>query len=161
CNGCQMMSNLYQLIPGADLWPRFVRNASEQFEGRFALVEVQASPSLFMRSMQGSRMPIAVAHGEGRVELRQGTSVQEIENSNTIALRFVDHYGKSTERYPFNPNGSTGGITGLTTTDGRFTIMMPHPERVFRTVQNSWHPDDWREDSPWMRMFRNARKAVG
>jgi len=161
CNGCQMMSNLYQLIPGADLWPRFVRNASEQFEARFALVEVQASPSLFMRSMHGSRMPISVAHGEGRVELRQGTSVQDIESSNTVALRFVDHYGKSTERYPFNPNGSTGGITGLTTTDGRFTIMMPHPERVFRTVQNSWHPDEWREDSPWMRMFRNARKAVG
>jgi len=161
CNGCQMMSNLYQLIPGADLWPRFVRNTSEQFEARFALVEVQASPSLFMRSMQGSRMPIAVAHGEGRVELRQGTSVQDIESSNTVALRFVDHYGKPTERYPFNPNGSMGGITGLTTTDGRFTIMMPHPERVFRTVQNSWHPDEWREDSPWMRMFRNARKAVG
>ncbi|WP_455221419.1 phosphoribosylformylglycinamidine synthase [Kaarinaea lacus] len=161
CNGCQMMSNLYQLIPGAELWPRFVRNASEQFEARFSLVEVQASPSLFMRSMQGSRMPIAVAHGEGRVELRQGSSIQDIESSNMIALRFVDHYGKPTERYPFNPNGSTAGITGLTTTDGRFTIMMPHPERVFRTVQNSWHPDDWREDSPWMRMFRNARKAVG
>ena len=161
CNGCQMMSNLYQLIPGAELWPRFVRNASEQFEARFSLVEVQASPSLFMRSMQGSRMPIAVAHGEGRVELRQGISLRDIENSNTIALRFVDNYGKATERYPFNPNGSPDGITGLTTADGRFTIMMPHPERVFRSVHNSWHPEDWREDSPWMRMFRNARKAIG
>jgi phosphoribosylformylglycinamidine synthase len=161
CNGCQMMSNLYQLIPGAELWPRFVRNASEQFEARFSLVEVQASPSLFMRSMQGSRMPIAVAHGEGRVELRQGISLRDIENSGTIALRFVDNYGKATGRYPFNPNGSPGAITGLTTTDGRFTIMMPHPERVFRSVQNSWHPEDWREDSPWMRMFRNARKAIG
>jgi len=161
CNGCQMMSNLYQLIPGAELWPRFVRNASEQFEARFSLVEVQVSPSLFMRSMQGSRMPVAVAHGEGRVELRQGISLQDIENSDTIALRFVDNYGNATERYPFNPNGSPDGITGLTTADGRFTIMMPHPERVFRSVQNSWHPDDWREDSPWMRMFRNARKAIG
>jgi phosphoribosylformylglycinamidine synthase len=161
CNGCQMLSNLYQLIPGAELWPRFVRNASEQFEARFSLVEVQPSPSLFLRSMQGSRMPIAVAHGEGRIELRQGVSVQDMENASLVALRFVDHYGKATERYPFNPNGSLGGITGLTTSDGRFTIMMPHPERVFRAVQNSWHPEDWREDAPWMRMFRNARKAIG
>jgi phosphoribosylformylglycinamidine synthase len=160
CNGCQMMSNLYQLIPGAELWPRFVRNASEQFEARFSLVEVQSSPSLFLRSMQRSRMPIAVAHGEGRVELRQGVSVQDIENADLVALRFVDHYGKATERYPLNPNGSPGGITGLTTSDGRFTIMMPHPERVFRAVQNSWHPENWREDAPWMRMFRNARKAI-
>ncbi|HEY5603115.1 MAG TPA: phosphoribosylformylglycinamidine synthase [Gammaproteobacteria bacterium] len=161
CNGCQMMSNLYQLIPGADLWPRFVRNSSEQFEARFASVEVQASASLFFQQMAGSRMPIAVAHGEGRVELRQGISVQDIENANLVTLKFVDNYGNATERYPLNPNGSPGGITGLTTTDGRFTILMPHPERVFRAVQNSWHPEGWREDSPWMRMFRNARKAIG
>ncbi|MCI0506439.1 MAG: phosphoribosylformylglycinamidine synthase [Gammaproteobacteria bacterium] len=160
CNGCQMMSNLYQLIPGAELWPRFVRNSSEQFEARFASVEVQESASLFFQKMAGSRMPIAVAHGEGRAELRPGVSVQDIERANLVALRFVDNYGNATERYPLNPNGSPGGITGLTTTDGRFTILMPHPERVFRSVQNSWHPDGWREDSPWMRMFRNARKAL-
>ena len=161
CNGCQMMSNLYQLIPGAELWPRFVRNTSEQFEARFSTVEVEKTSSLFLKSMSGSRMPIAVAHGEGRIELRQGVSVQDLENANIVALKYVDNYGNATERYPLNPNGSPNGITGLTTTDGRFTIMMPHPERVFRTVQNSWHPDEWREDSPWMRMFRNARKAIG
>ncbi|WP_455202046.1 phosphoribosylformylglycinamidine synthase, partial [Kaarinaea lacus] len=161
CNGCQMMSNLYQLIPGAELWPRFVRNTSEQFEARFSTVEVEKTTSLFLKSMSGSRMPIAVAHGEGRVELRQGVSVQDLERANIVALKFVDNYGNATERYPLNPNGSPQGITGLTTIDGRFTIMMPHPERVFRSVQNSWHPDEWREDSPWMRMFRNVRKAIG
>ena len=161
CNGCQMMSNLYQLIPGAEHWPRFVRNTSEQFEARFSLVEVQPSPSLFFRNMAGSRMPIAVAHGEGRVELRSGSNIGELRNAQLIALQFVDNFGEVTERYPLNPNGSPQGVTGLTTSDGRFTIMMPHPERVFRSVQNSWHPDDWREDSPWMRMFRNARKALG
>lgn len=161
CNGCQMMSNLYQLVPGAQHWPRFVRNTSEQFEARFSLVEVQPSPSLFFQDMAGSRMPIAVAHGEGRVQLRAETRTADLHDNALVALQFVDHYGEATERYPFNPNGSPQGITGLTTTDGRFTIMMPHPERVFRSVQNSWHPDDWREDSPWMRMFRNARKAIG
>jgi phosphoribosylformylglycinamidine synthase len=161
CNGCQMMSNLYQLIPGAELWPRFVRNSSEQFEARFSTVEIQESPSLFFRNMSGSRMPIAVAHGEGRVELRDKASILDLEKANIVAVKFVDNYGNTTEQYPLNPNGSPDGITGLTTTDGRFTIMMPHPERVFRSVQNSWHPDDWREDSPWMRMFRNARKAIG
>ncbi|WP_455207685.1 phosphoribosylformylglycinamidine synthase [Kaarinaea lacus] len=161
CNGCQMMSNLYELIPGAELWPRFVRNSSEQFEARFSSVEIQESASLFLQKMAGSRMPIAVAHGEGRIELRPSVSVADIERASLVALRFVDNYGNATERYPLNPNGSPGGITGLTTTDGRFTIMMPHPERVFRSVQNSWHPGEWREDSPWMRMFRNARKAIG
>jgi phosphoribosylformylglycinamidine synthase len=155
------MSNLYQLIPGAELWPRFVRNSSEQFEARFSTVEIQESPSLFFRNMSGSRMPIAVAHGEGRVELRDKASILDLEKANIVAVKFVDNYGNTTEQYPLNPNGSPDGITGLTTTDGRFTIMMPHPERVFRSVQNSWHPDDWREDSPWMRMFRNARKAIG
>jgi len=161
CNGCQMMSNLYELIPGADLWPRFVRNTSEQFEARFSLVEVQDSPSLFFQSMQGSRMPIAVAHGEGRVELRGNVALQRIREEKLLTLQFVDNYGKATDNYPANPNGSVQGATGFTTRDGRFTIMMPHPERVFRSVQNSWHPEEWREDSPWMLMFRNARKAVG
>ncbi len=161
CNGCQMMSNLRELIPGADLWPRFVRNESDRFEARFSLVEVQASPSLFFAGMAGSRMPIAVSHGEGRVEVRDAAHLQALQQSGTVAVRFIDHYGVQTERYPFNPNGSPAGITGLTTTDGRVSIMMPHPERVMRTVSNSWHPDDWNEASPWLRMFRNARVARG
>jgi phosphoribosylformylglycinamidine synthase len=161
CNGCQMMSNLYQLIPGADLWPRFVRNTSEQFEARFSLVEITESPSLFFQSMTGSRMPIAVAHGEGRVELRGGVTLEQLQREQLVALQFVDNYGNRTEKYPSNPNGSPQGATGFSSRDGRFTIMMPHPERVFRSVQNSWHPDHWREDSPWMLMFRNARKALG
>ena len=161
CNGCQMMSNLHDLIPGADLWPRFVRNESERFEARFSLVEVQPSPSIFFQGMAGSRMPIAVSHGEGRVELRDADHLAALQNSGTVAVKFVDHYGVATERYPLNPNGSPAGITGLTTADGRVTIMMPHPERVMRTVANSWHPDDWAENSPWLRMFRNARVFIG
>ncbi|GHA46708.1 phosphoribosylformylglycinamidine synthase [Photobacterium aphoticum] len=161
CNGCQMMSNLRDLIPGADLWPRFVRNESERFEARFSLVEVQQSDSLFFNGMAGSRMPIAVSHGEGRVEVRNGEHLAAIEQSGTVALRYLDNYGNVTQNYPANPNGSPNGITGLTTRDGRVTIMMPHPERVFRAVANSWHPDDWKEDSPWMRMFRNARVNIG
>jgi phosphoribosylformylglycinamidine synthase len=161
CNGCQMMSNLSELIPGSDLWPRFVRNESERFEARFSLVEVQKSDSLFFNEMTGSRMPIAVSHGEGRVEVRNGEHLNAIEQSGTVALRYLDNFGNVTQNYPANPNGSPNGITGLTTTDGRVTIMMPHPERVFRTVANSWHPDDWNENSPWMRMFRNARVNLG
>jgi phosphoribosylformylglycinamidine synthase len=161
CNGCQMLSNLSELIPGADLWPRFVRNESERFEARFSLVEVQASPSIFLNGMAGSQMPIAVSHGEGRVEVRDQDHLDALANSGTVALRYVDNYGDATTQYPANPNGSPLGITGLSSKDGRVTIMMPHPERVFRTVANSWHPDDWREDSPWMRMFRNARVNVG
>ncbi|WP_318475027.1 phosphoribosylformylglycinamidine synthase [Photobacterium leiognathi] len=161
CNGCQMMSNLRDLIPGADLWPRFVRNESERFEARFSLVEVQQSPSLFFNEMVGSHMPIAVSHGEGRVEVRNAEHLTALEQADTVALRYIDNYGKLTEQYPANPNGSPNGITGVTTTDGRVTIMMPHPERVFRTVANSWHPDDWSENSPWMRMFRNARVNIG
>ncbi|MFL6582752.1 MAG: phosphoribosylformylglycinamidine synthase [Burkholderiales bacterium] len=158
CNGCQMMSNLHELIPGTEHWPHFVRNRSEQFEARVAMVEVPRSPSLFFEGMAGSRMPIAVSHGEGFAEFRD-------ENQLTVArhltaLRFVDNNGKATERYPLNPNGSPEGITGLTTADGRFTVVMPHPERVFRTIQNSWHPPSWQEDSPWMRIFRNARRWV-
>jgi len=158
CNGCQMMSNLHALIPGAERWPRFERNTSEQFEARFSLVEVMPSPSLFFDGMAGSRMPITVAHGEGRVEFRDGQSLEQLQQASSSALRFVDNSGVATERYPANPNGSPGGITGVTTDDGRFTIMMPHPERVFRSVQHSWHPDEWSEAGPWLRMFRNARK---
>jgi phosphoribosylformylglycinamidine synthase len=158
CNGCQMMSNLHELIPGTEHWPHFVRNRSEQFEARVAMVEVPKSPSLFFDGMAGSRMPIAVAHGEGFAEFRDGAQLSAARK--LVALRFVDNHGKVTERYPLNPNGSPEGITGLTTPDGRFTIVMPHPERVFRSIQNSWHPASWKEAGPWMRMFRNARRWV-
>jgi phosphoribosylformylglycinamidine synthase len=160
CNGCQMLSNLNELIPGSDLWPRFVRNNSERFEARFSLVEVQKSNSLFLNEMAGSTMPIAVSHGEGRVEVQDQAHLKAIEASGSVALRFINNYGEHTEQYPANPNGSPNGITGLTSKDGRVTLMMPHPERVFRTVANSWHPDEWQEDSPWMRIFRNARKQL-
>jgi phosphoribosylformylglycinamidine synthase len=159
CNGCQMMSNLRDLIPGAAHWPHFVRNRSEQFEARFVLVEVPRSPSLFFDGMAGSRIAVPTAHGEGYAEFRDPAAVGAAEA--LVCLRYVDHAGRATEAYPYNPNGSPGGITGLTTADGRFTILMPHPERAFRTVQNSWHPGAWGEDGPWLRMFRNARKWVG
>ncbi|MDU4289218.1 phosphoribosylformylglycinamidine synthase [Mixta calida] len=161
CNGCQMMSNLRELIPGSDLWPRFVRNQSERFEARFSLVEVAASPSLLLEGMAGSRMPIAVSHGEGFVEVRDGAHLAALEAKGIVALRYVDNHGKVTENYPANPNGSPNGITAVTSENGRVTIMMPHPERVFRTVSNSWHPAEWGEDGPWMRIFRNARKQLG
>lgn len=158
CNGCQMMSNLHEIIPGAAHWPHFVRNRSEQFEARFVTVEITKSPSLFFDRMAGSRLPVVVAHGEGYAEF---VNVQQLQAAQPyVALRFVDNAGMTTETYPLNPNGSPQGITGLTTADGRFTLLMPHPERVFRTVQNSWHPAEWKEDSPWLRMFRNARKWV-
>ncbi|HYQ39359.1 MAG TPA: phosphoribosylformylglycinamidine synthase subunit PurQ, partial [Pseudomonas sp.] len=161
CNGCQMLSNLGELIPGSEAWPRFVRNRSEQFEARVAMVEVQQSPSIFLQGMAGSRLPIAIAHGEGHTEFAGADALAAAEASGTIALRFLDNHGRVTETYPANPNGSPNGITGLTTTDGRVTIMMPHPERVFRAVQNSWRPDGWQEDAGWLRMFRNARVWVG
>jgi len=161
CNGCQMMSNLHSIIPGAENWPHFVRNKSEQFEARFALVEVQSSPSLFFNGMAGSVMPIAVAHGEGFAEFSSESAVNAVVSKQLVTLRYVDHYAKVTEQYPYNPNGSPQGITGLTTPDGRFSIMMPHPERVFRTVQNSWYPDGLGDDGAWLRMFRNARHAIG
>lgn len=161
CNGCQMMSNLRELIPGAEHWPRFVRNLSDRFEARFSLVEVASSPSLFMQDMVGSRMPIAVSHGEGLVEVRDAAHLAALEQNNLVALRFVNNDGAVTEQYPANPNGSANGITAVTSASGRATVMMPHPERVFRTVSNSWHPEEWGEDSPWMRMFRNARKQLG
>lgn len=161
CNGCQMMSNLRELIPGSEAWPRFVRNQSERFEARFSLVEVAASPSLLLDGMVGSRMPIAVSHGEGFVEVRSDAHLAQLEQKGLVALRFVDNFGNVTQHYPANPNGSPNGITAVTNESGRVTIMMPHPERVFRTVSNSWHPAEWGEDSPWMRIFRNARKQLG
>jgi phosphoribosylformylglycinamidine synthase len=157
CNGCQMLSALRSLVPGTGHWPRFVRNRSEQFEGRVGLVEVLPSPSVFFAGMAGSVMPIAVAHGEGRAEFVDAAALRGCLASGLVSLRFVDNSGRPAERYPANPNGSPAGITGLTSRDGRATILMPHPERVFRTAQNSWHPDEWGEDSGWMRMFRNAR----
>lgn len=160
CNGCQMMSNLHELIPGTEFWPHFVRNRSEQFEARVAMVQVQESASIFLQGMAGSRMPIAIAHGEGHAEFESEEALLESDLSGTVALRYVDNHGKVTEAYPANPNGSPRGITGLTSRDGRVTIMMPHPERVFRAVQNSWRPDEWQEDGGWMRMFRNARVWV-
>ncbi|WP_417704144.1 phosphoribosylformylglycinamidine synthase [Pseudomonas sp.] len=160
CNGCQMMSNLHELIPGTEFWPHFVRNRSEQFEARVAMVQIQESASIFLQGMAGSRMPIAIAHGEGHAEFESEEALLEADLSGTIALRYVDNHGKVTESYPANPNGSPRGITGLTSRDGRVTIMMPHPERVFRAVQNSWRPDEWQEDGGWMRMFRNARVWV-
>ncbi len=160
CNGCQMLSNLHELIPGSELWPHFVRNRSEQFEARVAMVQVQESPSIFLQGMAGSRMPIAIAHGEGHAEFASDEALVAADVSGTVALRFVDSHGKITEAYPANPNGSPRGIGGLTSRDGRVTIMMPHPERVFRAVQNSWRPEDWNEDGAWMRMFRNARVWV-
>jgi phosphoribosylformylglycinamidine synthase len=159
CNGCQMMSNLHDLIPGARDWPHFVRNSSEQFEARVAMVEVMQSPSIFLAGMVGSRIPVVVSHGEGRAEF--ATPATRRAARPLYALCYTDNRGAVTEAYPMNPNGSPEGVAGLTTPDGRFTIMMPHPERVHRTVQMSWHPEGWGEDSPWMRMFRNARRWVG
>ena len=155
CNGCQMLAALKELVPGAAGWPVFVRNKSEQFEARFVMVEVTPSPSIFFKGMEGSRMPIVTAHGEGRAFFRDG------EENALVCMRYVNNRGEPAETYPYNPSGTPHGITGLTTPDGRFTIVMPHPERVFRTVQMSWAPDRSVEDSPWMRMFRNARKWVG
>ncbi|MBL0143181.1 MAG: phosphoribosylformylglycinamidine synthase [Betaproteobacteria bacterium] len=159
CNGCQMVSNLKSIIPGAQNWPHFERNLSEQYESRFALMEVQKSPSILFAGMEGSRIPIVTAHGEGKATFRDAKSLEACQY--LVAARFVDNRGKPTQAYPYNANGSPGGITSVTTPDGRFTIMMPHPERVFRTVLMSWHPDGWGEDSPWMRMFRNARVWLG
>ena len=160
CNGCQMLSNLKTLIPGAELWPRFVRNLSEQFEARFSMVQVEASPSIFLQGMAGSQMPIVVSHGEGRAEFSSAKALSRLLDSGQIAMRFINNNGAIADRYPANPNGSPDGITGVSSSDGRATLMMPHPERVCRTVTNSWHPDEWGEDGAWMRIFRNARKFV-
>jgi phosphoribosylformylglycinamidine synthase len=157
CNGCQMMAALASMIPGAEAWPKFTRNKSEQFEARLSLVEVLDSPSIFFTGMAGSRMPIAVAHGEGYADFSQrGDSARVLR-----AMRYVDHHGRPTEAYPFNPNGSPDGLTAVTTADGRFTALMPHAERVFRNVQMSWTSGDVSSPSPWMQMFHNARRWVG
>jgi len=161
CNGCQMMSNLKSIIPGADLWPRFVQNQSERYEGRSVCVQLEKSPSLFFQGMEGSVLPIAVAHGEGFAEFPDAHAAQVFSDSGLVAERFVDNHHNVTEHYPLNPNGSPHGMTALTTTTGRVTIMMPHPERVFRSACMSWSPRDWPEDSPWMQMFYNARDWVG
>jgi len=161
CNGCQMMSNLHELIPGAEYWPHFVRNQSERFEARVSMVEVQESNSILLQGMAGSQLPIAVAHGEGRAEFKTAAQIDQAQQAGGIALRYVDNWGGVTETYPANPNGSPQGITGLTNADGRVTIMMPHPERVYRTVQNSWYPQQWGEDGVWLRLFRNGRKWLG
>jgi phosphoribosylformylglycinamidine synthase len=160
CNGCQMLSTLKQLIPGAGHWPRFVRNSSEQFEARYSRLEILPSPALFFSGMEGSLLPIAVAHGEGRADFGDAAGAAAAQQAGLVAARYIDGHGKATGQYPLNPNGSPLGITGLTTTDGRVTIMMPHPERVFRSVTHSWHPDEWGADGPWLRMFRNARVWV-
>ncbi|WP_434380560.1 phosphoribosylformylglycinamidine synthase [Melittangium boletus] len=159
CNGCQMMAQLRDLIPGATHFPAFVRNVSEQFEARLVQVEVGPSPSLFFRGMEGSRIPIVSSHGEGRAEFASPEAAGQVEGF--VPVRFVDNHGRVTEAYPANPNGSPGGLAGVTSRDGRVTIMMPHPERVSRSVQYSWCPPEWGEDSPWMRLFRNARAALG
>jgi phosphoribosylformylglycinamidine synthase len=157
CNGCQMLAALKELIPGAAAWPRFVKNTSEQFEARLVTVEVLPSPSLFFDGMAGSRLPVVTAHGEGRALFDAAEHARQV----IMSARWVDDHGNPTEIYPLNPNGSAGGLTAVTTADGRFTAIMPHPERVFRSVQLSWHPREWGEDSPWMRFFRNARVFVG
>jgi phosphoribosylformylglycinamidine synthase len=160
CNGCQMMAHLQELIPGADHWPRFARNLSEQFEARLSLVEVLESPSIFLSGMAGSRLLIATSHGEGRAVFAHADDLAACRTAGKIAVRYADNRGGPATAYPANPNGSPGGVTGFCSNDGRVTIMMPHPERVFRTVQHSWHPPDWGEDGPWMRMFCNARAWV-
>jgi phosphoribosylformylglycinamidine synthase len=162
CNGCQMLSVLKTLIPGARHWPWFLQNRSRQFEARLSQVVITESPSILLQGLAGSVLPIVVSHGEGRVEW--GPSPQGTPIAQTAALgclRFVDSQGSATERYPANPNGSPGGLTGFTTADGRATIMMPHPERVFRSAQLSWHPREWGEYSPWIQLFANARAWVG
>ncbi len=162
CNGCQMVSLLKEIIPGAEAWPQFTRNKVEQFEARYATLEILSSPSVLLKGMEGSRIPIPVAHGEGFTNFERTGSAAEIASRNLAALRFVDHYGRPTERYPLNPNGSSGGLTGITTLDGRATIIMPHPERAFRAVQLSWKPQGLfkGEEGPWLRMFQNARTFV-
>jgi phosphoribosylformylglycinamidine synthase len=159
CNGCQMFSRLKSIIPGAENWPYFSRNLSEQYEARLVMVEVSESPSALFSGMHGSRLPIVVSHGEGRAVFDTPEAADACRW--LTALRFVDNRGAVTERYPANPNGSARGVTAVTTPDGRFTALMPHPERVFRGVLFSWHPPGWEDESPWMRLFRNARAWLG
>jgi phosphoribosylformylglycinamidine synthase len=157
CNGCQMLAHLKSIIPGAEHWPTFARNTSEQYESRLVTLEVLDAGSILFRGMAGSRIPVVAAHGEGRAVFAEGSKAGKA----TACVRFVDNRGKATETFPYNSNGSPDGLAGFTAASGRVTILMPHPERVFRTVQMSWHPREWGEDSPWMRIFRNARVFVG
>jgi len=159
CNGCQMVSKLKDIIPGAYLWPSFEKNLSDQFEARLAQVKVQKSDSILLSGMEGWSLPIASAHGEGHAKFSKN-NLDDLIKSNQIALNFVDSLGNNTEAYPLNPNGSIDGATGITAANGRVTIMMPHPERVFRKLQMSWSPKYWKEFSPWMQIFINARKFV-
>jgi phosphoribosylformylglycinamidine synthase len=161
CNGCQMISNLREIVPGSSHWPRFVRNVSEQYEARVALVRVERSPSVVFAGMHGSQIPIVVAHGEGQAEFAESTALEGLEARGGVALRYIDTRGRQTQRFPANPNGSAGAVAAVCSEDGRVTITMPHPERVFRTVQNSWAPAEWGEDGAWMRLFRNARAWLG
>ena len=158
CNGCQMLSHLRDIIPGASHWPKFTKNLSDQFEARLSMVKIEQSPSILLKGMEGSRVPVVVSHGEGRVEFLDPSKRTEAEENALIPLRYVDPYGQITEQFPYNPNGSPGGITSLTTQDGRATIMMPHPERVFRASQFSWCPEEWGDQSPWAKLFSNARE---
>jgi len=157
CNGCQMLAAMKELIPGADRWPRFVRNRSEQYEARLSLVQVPRSNSVLLAGMHGSVLPIAVAHGEGLAEFSSHAGAAELLEHGLVTLQFVDHYEEPTDVYPLNPNGSPLGLAGVCSDDGRVTAVMPHPERVFRSVQNSWSPKEWGEDGGWLRLFRNAR----
>jgi phosphoribosylformylglycinamidine synthase len=161
CNGCQMMSNLHSIIPGADHWPHFVQNRSERFEARFASLKIEKSPSILFAGMEGSVIPIAVSHGEGYAEFKDAAAAQACSDSGLVCARYVDNHHSVTEKYPLNPNSSPLGMTALTTRDGRVTIMMPHPERVHRTIAMSWHPADWGDDSPWMKLFYNVRTWIG
>jgi phosphoribosylformylglycinamidine synthase len=161
CNGCQMLAALKELIPGAAGWPRFVRNRSEQYEARLVLTQVPSSSSVLLAGMHGSVLPVVCSHGEGLAEFGADASVDKLLEEGGVSLRFVDHRGRPTERYPYNPNGSPAGIAGVCSTDGRVTALMPHPERVFRTAQHSWAPREWGEDGGWMRLFRNARVFAG
>jgi len=159
CNGCQMVSNLKSIIPGAEHWPHFVKNKSEQYEARVIQAKVGESNSILLEGMSGSSMPLVVAHGEGRAEFADDSQLESVQEQ--VSLRYVDYKQEVTNQYPANPNGSPEGIAGLTNDDGRITIMMPHPERIFRSIANSWQDEAWGEDSPWMRLFQNARKWVG
>jgi phosphoribosylformylglycinamidine synthase len=161
CNGCQMLSNLKSIIPGSDHWPRFVQNQSERYESRYVSVKIEASPSILFAGMTDSVLPIAVAHGEGFTEFADAAALNHCAASGLVTARFVDNHHQPTEAYPLNPNGSPQGLTAFTTTSGRVTIMMPHPERVFRSACMSWTPKTWGEDSPWMQLFYNARAWVG
>ena len=160
CNGCQMISCLREIIPGSEHWPRFLRNASEQFEARVTLLRVERSHSVLLAGMEGSLIPVSTAHGEGRASFAPG-AYEALTGAAGVALRYVDNHGEPTQRFPANPNGSTAAVAAVTSRDGRVTIMMPHPERVFRSVQNSWRPPQWGEDGGWMRLFRNARAWLG